>query len=163
MADAEPVVARRDWHTRARVRVLEDAASQSVDPPGGRHFQAGEEVILLQFGRAGSPVTRDRWWDSTDVDGAHLLDASNAEVIAVLADVRPLDWTNRAQDALRALVALRRLTDAQRREVEQRAEEDAAQAAVGVVYPINVGMGAARAGYEDVARLGLGDDWWPSR
>jgi hypothetical protein len=97
------------------------------------------------------------------VNGAHLLDASNAEVIAVLADVRPLDWTDRAKDALRALVALRRLTDAQRREVEQRAEEDAAQAVVGVVYPINVGMGAARAGYEDVAALGLGDDWWPGR
>jgi hypothetical protein len=83
-------VATQDWHTRARVRIREDASSQSVDPPPGvRHFHPGEEVVTIQWGRKGYPVTRDSWWDSMDIDGAHILDAGKVDVIAILEEVLP--------------------------------------------------------------------------
>jgi hypothetical protein len=70
-----------------------------------------------------------------------------------------MEWAPRAREALAALVAVRHLTEAQRVCVAELAERDAAGSEV---FPINVGHGAALVGHEGYARLGLGDDWWPS-
>lgn len=82
-------VARRNWHTRARVRILTDHASRSIDPDGVRYFRAGEETVLIQWGWAGREVERVDWWDSADIDGAHIIPASKVEVIAVLDEILP--------------------------------------------------------------------------
>lgn len=91
---AAVVVAQRDWHTRARVRILEDTVSQSIDPAGVRYFHAGEECELIQWGHKGRFVLRDTWWDSLDIDGAHIVDASKVEVVAILDEVTPLYGEN---------------------------------------------------------------------
>jgi hypothetical protein len=88
MSDQEQI-ARRDWHLRARIRILEDTAAGSVDPPGVRRFRADEECVMLQWGWAGRPVKRDVWWDSFDIDGAHIIDASKVEVVAILDETLP--------------------------------------------------------------------------
>jgi len=82
-------VAAREWHTRALVRVLETTKIAAVDPPDTRIFRAGEECEMIQWGHAGRPVTRDAWWDSYDVDGAHIIRAHQVEVIKVLDEVSP--------------------------------------------------------------------------
>ncbi len=88
MAEQEQV-ATRDWHTRARVRVLETTVKHSVDPWVERKFHAGEEIEMVQWGRAGRPVRRDSWWTSFDIDAAFILEASNVEVVEVLDEVSP--------------------------------------------------------------------------
>jgi hypothetical protein len=84
----EPV-ASRDWHTRARVRILTETTSRSVDPYTVRTFHAGEELEMLQWGRAGRPVRRESWWTSFDIDGAHIIKAENVEVIEVIEETLP--------------------------------------------------------------------------
>ena len=59
---------------RARVRVLWEYTSRSIDPPGVRHFHKGEETEMFH-------VTPDSWWDSLDVDGAHIIPASHIEIV----------------------------------------------------------------------------------
>ena len=44
---------------------------------------------MIQWGRKGYAVNRRFWWDSTDIDGAHLINARFVEVIAVLDEVHP--------------------------------------------------------------------------
>jgi hypothetical protein len=70
-----------------------------------------------------------------------------------------MQWTDRARDALAALVARDHLDADARRRVEQLAEQDALG---GAVEAINVGAAAVAAGYEDPAAIGLGDDGWPA-
>jgi hypothetical protein len=41
------------------------------------------------MGCRGYPVSRDSWWDSMDIDGAHIIDASNVDVIAIQDEVFP--------------------------------------------------------------------------
>jgi len=82
-------IAAQDWYTRARVRILETIAKHSVDQWVTRTFRAGEELEMVQWGRAGRPVERDAWWTSFDIDGAHIIEASKVEVIKVLAEVIP--------------------------------------------------------------------------
>lgn len=84
------VVAQRDWHTRARVCIREDVASQSIAPAGVRYFHAGEECEMIQWGHKGRFVLRDTWWDSTDIDAAYIIASDHVEVIAVLEEVPPL-------------------------------------------------------------------------
>lgn len=97
MGEQSRLPAQRDWHTRARVRILADTASQSIDPPGVRRFRAGEECVMIQWGRAGRPVERDSWWDSFDIDAAHIVPASKVEVIAILEEVTPGDELQRPE------------------------------------------------------------------
>ncbi len=80
--------AEREWHTRAIVRILETVHAGT--PEGGRRtFRAGEELEMVQWGRAGRPVTRDAWWTSFDIDGAFIIKASKVEVIKYLDEVLP--------------------------------------------------------------------------
>ncbi len=85
----EPIVASRDWHTRARVRILTETTSRSVDPYTVRTFHVGEELEMLQWGREGRPIRRESWWTSFDIDGAHIIKGENVEVIEVLEEVQP--------------------------------------------------------------------------
>jgi hypothetical protein len=71
------------------VRILEDVGSRSIDPPGVRWFHAGEETVMIQFGSRGHPVDRSSWWDSTDIDDAHIIPASKVDVIEILDEVLP--------------------------------------------------------------------------
>ncbi len=86
----EPIVASRDWHTRARVRVLETTVKHSVDPWVERKFHAGEELEMVMWGRAGRPIRRDAWWTSFDIDGALIIEASKVEVVEILEEEQPL-------------------------------------------------------------------------
>jgi hypothetical protein len=85
---AEELVATRKWKTKARIRVLVDHSSRSLEPAGTRKFRAGEECIMFQWGRAGPPIKRD-WWDSFDIDGAHIIPAEKVQVAEVLEEVDP--------------------------------------------------------------------------
>lgn len=86
---AEEKQAIRDWHTRARVRIKETTTKHSFD--GEHTFQAGEIVVMLQWGRAGRTVDRDAWWTSYDIDGAWIVEASLVEVIEVIDEVSPFE------------------------------------------------------------------------
>jgi hypothetical protein len=88
--DKQPqVLAQREWWTKARVRILEDVSAGAIEPRGVRRFHAGEECVMIQWGREGRPVRRDHWWDSFDIDGAHIIDASKVEVVAILDETVP--------------------------------------------------------------------------
>lgn len=82
-------LAERDWWTLARVRIVRETTVGAVDPRVDRTFRVGEELVMNQSGRAGDEVLRDCWWSSTDIDGAHIIDADCAEVIEVLEDIPP--------------------------------------------------------------------------
>lgn len=84
-------IAAREWFTRARVRILETIKTQSVDPWTTRDFYAGQELEMVQWGRAGRPVERDTWWTSFDIDGAHIIKAGKVEVIEILEEVSPTE------------------------------------------------------------------------
>ena len=81
-------IASRDWHTRARVRILE--TTQVGSPEGGTHtFHAGQEVTMVQWGRAGREVTRTAWWTDFDIDGAFILKSKYVEVLEILDEISP--------------------------------------------------------------------------
>jgi hypothetical protein len=83
--------AKRDWHTRALVRVLQETTCHAPDSDWPRTFRAGEEVEMIQWGRTGGPVDRDAWWTSYDIDGAYILKASEVEVVEVVDEIPPWD------------------------------------------------------------------------
>lgn len=89
MSEEEQIIASRDWHTRAIVRILETTTVGNVSPYSERTFQAGEEVEMVQWGREGRPVSRERWWSDFDIDGAHIIKANKVEVVRVLDEVSP--------------------------------------------------------------------------
>jgi len=89
MAD-EPI-ASQDWHTRARVRILETVTKGSVDPWRTRTFQAGDELIMVQFGSAGRPIDRSAWWTSYDIDGAFIIESDKTEIVKILDEVAPIE------------------------------------------------------------------------
>ncbi|SCL21267.1 hypothetical protein [Micromonospora aurantiaca (nom. illeg.)] len=82
-------LAERYWWTLARVRIVRETTVGAVDPMVARTFRVGEELTMNQHGRAGDEVLRNCWWSSTDIDGAHIIDADCAEVIEVLEDIPP--------------------------------------------------------------------------
>lgn len=61
----------------AIVRIKEEKDAGSVDPPGRRIFRPGEQVEMIE-------VTPGYWWDSLDIDGAHIIEGSKVEVVRVL-------------------------------------------------------------------------------
>jgi hypothetical protein len=89
MADEQ--AADRDWHTRALVRMKETHTYRSVDPYREWTFHKGEELELIQWGRAGRPVRRDSWWTSFDIDGALIVEAGSVEIIQVIDEMLPWD------------------------------------------------------------------------
>jgi hypothetical protein len=84
-------LAERDWWRLARVRITQETTSGSVDPWTDRTFRIGEILTMNQHGYAGREVLRDCWWTSTDIDGAHIIDADRAEIVEVLED-HPPTW-----------------------------------------------------------------------
>ncbi len=85
---AEPI-ARRDWHTRARVRITAEVMSRSVEPYTVHTFHPGDELEMFQWGRAGRSVDRSAWWTSYDIDGAHIIKAEHVEVITIIEETSP--------------------------------------------------------------------------
>lgn len=83
------VIAERHWHTRALVRVRDD----HVIGPGPDWCtcvcRAGEELELLQWGRAGQPVDRDTWWNPDDLTSGFVIPTVKVDVLMVLDDVPP--------------------------------------------------------------------------
>jgi hypothetical protein len=88
--EGEGQQAIRDWHTRAIVRVRETMVKHSVDSWEERTFRQGEELEMVQWGRAGRPVERDGWWTSYDIDSAFLIGSDKVEVVKVLEEVPPV-------------------------------------------------------------------------
>jgi hypothetical protein len=84
-------LAERDWWRLARVRITQETTVGSVDPWTDRTFDVGEILTMNQQGYAGREVLRDCWWTSTDIDGAHIIDADVAEIVEVLED-HPPTW-----------------------------------------------------------------------
>ncbi len=84
-------IASRDWHTRARVRIKKKVTTRSVNPFTEVQWLQGFELVMVQWGRAGREVERDSWWTSFDIDGAHIIDAANVEVIEVIDEIAPFE------------------------------------------------------------------------
>jgi len=78
-------VAHREWHTYALVRFLQDYTCTAVE---GR-FQEGQELHMVQGGRAGLPVDRAHWCTDFAIDGAFIVPAAVVEVVEVLEEVPP--------------------------------------------------------------------------
>lgn len=78
-------IADHDWHTSALVRILE---TTTVGNPEGFSctFHAGQELPMVQWGRAGRPIDRSHWWNNYDIDGAFIIEAGKVEVIRVLEE-----------------------------------------------------------------------------
>lgn len=91
-------LAERDWSRRARVRIITETTVGAVDPPTDRTFTVGEELTMEQRGRKGEEVRRDTWWTSSDIDGAHIIDADCAEIVEILDD-EPPTWAEAALPA----------------------------------------------------------------
>jgi hypothetical protein len=91
-------LAERDWYTEARVRIVTQHTAGAVDPPVDRTFTVGEVLKMHQSGRAGREIDRGAWWDSSDIDGAHIIPAGCAEIVEVLED-HPPAWTAAALTA----------------------------------------------------------------
>jgi hypothetical protein len=91
-------LAERDWYTEARVRIVKETTVGAVDPRVDRTFRVGEIVTMNQSGHAGREVLRDTWWDSSDIDGAHIISADCAEIVEVLED-HPPTWAAAALTA----------------------------------------------------------------
>ncbi len=83
--------ATREWYTRAIIRVKEMTTKRSVEPYTVRTFRAGEELEMVQWGRAGRPVRREAWWTSFDIDGALILEADKVEVVKILDEKSPFE------------------------------------------------------------------------
>ncbi len=84
-------LASRDWYRRALVRVNEMVTKRSVDPYREYTFRIGEELEMVQWGRAGRPVKREAWWTSFDIDGALILEADKVEVVKILDEKSPFE------------------------------------------------------------------------
>ncbi len=89
-------IATRDWHTHAIVRIIVTTSKGSVDPWRTRTFNAGDELEMLQWGNAGRPVDRSRWWTDYDIDGAFILKADEVEVIRIIEEVTPIEGSKQA-------------------------------------------------------------------
>lgn len=80
------IIAEQHWHTRALVRVRD----RHLSGPrwDQRTFAVGDELELVQWGRAGHPIERDTWWDP-DVARAIEIPTVHVDVLQVLDDTPP--------------------------------------------------------------------------
>ena len=83
------MIASHDWHRRALIRVKEMTTKRSVDPYREYTFHVGEELEMVQWGRAGRLVIRDTWWTSFDIDGAFIIEDSKVEIVKILDEKLP--------------------------------------------------------------------------
>jgi hypothetical protein len=84
-------IAAREWHTQAIVRFTKDTTVVSVEPSRQRTYHDGEEVTMIQWGRAGRPIDRSHWWSSADIDGAFIVKGSYVEIVKILDEILPYD------------------------------------------------------------------------
>jgi hypothetical protein len=85
----DPPAAEREWSTWARVRIRATYRAGSVSPWDERRFEPGQELEMVQWGRAGRAVDRSAWWTSTDIDGAFIIPAEHVDVLEVTRDKPP--------------------------------------------------------------------------
>jgi len=85
----DPPVAEREWSTWARVRIRATYRAGSVSPRDERRFEPGQELEMVQWGRAGRAVDRGAWWTSTDIDGAFIIPAEHVTVLEVTRNKPP--------------------------------------------------------------------------
>jgi hypothetical protein len=79
--------ATRDWFRRASVRILEDVTCHNT--AFQRHtYTRGQEVEMLQWGRAGRPVDR-AWWSDFDIDLAFIIESDKVEIVRILEEKTP--------------------------------------------------------------------------
>lgn len=85
-----PLLAERDWRTRAQVRILAPHRSESATA-GHRDFTDGELLVMVQWGRADYPVQNGRalWWTTFDVNTAHEVPAIKVQLLEVLEETPP--------------------------------------------------------------------------
>ncbi|MFJ6384733.1 hypothetical protein ACIQI7_32585 [Kitasatospora sp. NPDC092039] len=86
-------LAEQEWWTEARVRITAPYTAGAVDPDVTRRFEPGEELVMIQWGRARREVERDSWWTCTDIDAAHIIPAEHVEVLEVLDEQLPVQPT----------------------------------------------------------------------
>lgn len=87
MAD-EPI-ATRDWHRRALVRLLEEVTCHNT--AFQQHtYPKGQEIEMLQWGRAGRPVDY-AWWSDVDIDLAFITLPGKVEVVRIIEDIPPVE------------------------------------------------------------------------
>jgi len=60
-----------------------------VSPRDERRFEPGQELEMVQWGRAGRAVDRGAWWTSTDIDGAFIIPAEHVTVLEVTRNKPP--------------------------------------------------------------------------
>jgi MtN3 and saliva related transmembrane protein len=82
----QPIIAERDWWTKARVRIMATTAVDSVDPT----FRIDEERTMVQWGRDGCPVERDCWWTLADLDVANIIAADQVTILEILDEAPPI-------------------------------------------------------------------------
>ncbi|MEU3340447.1 hypothetical protein [Streptomyces sp. NPDC006668] len=87
--DAPGPIAEQDWFVRARVRIREEHHAHSLEQKL-RTFRPGQEVELVQWGRASQEVDTDAWWTTSHyIPAAHIVPADKIEVLEVLEERRP--------------------------------------------------------------------------
>jgi hypothetical protein len=59
-------LAERDWHTRARIRIVREITVNSTAFCAPRTYRVGEELTMVQDGLAGGQVDRGTWRMSID-------------------------------------------------------------------------------------------------
>ncbi|MGW3141436.1 hypothetical protein [Streptomyces sp. NPDC001139] len=72
------------WCVRARVRILTEHQSTSVEPLNLRLFHAGDELEMVQWGQPGDEDGMAPWWTGHNLHKAHKVPASKVEILEVL-------------------------------------------------------------------------------
>ncbi|MDH6522593.1 hypothetical protein M2163_000897 [Streptomyces sp. SAI-135] len=81
-------LATTDWFVRARVRIRAEHHAHSLEQTL-RIFRPGEELEMVQWGRAGQEVDTDAWWTTSHyIPTAHIIPSHKIEVLEVLEERR---------------------------------------------------------------------------
>jgi len=81
--------AEQNWYVSARVRIRAEHRSTAVEPLSLRIFRPGEELEMVQWGRAGQWADTGTWWTSKDLEAAHSVPVQKVEVLEVLEGQLP--------------------------------------------------------------------------
>ncbi|MGC0340612.1 hypothetical protein [Streptomyces sp. SLBN-8D4] len=82
-------VAAQDWFVRARVRISEEHRANSLEGKS-RVFRPGEELEMMQWGRAAQEIDTDAWWTTHHyIPAAHIVPAGKIQVLEILEERRP--------------------------------------------------------------------------